>query len=182
MRLMPPYAEVREAQLAALNEKLQEQGGKIKLVKLRAQDAEIASIQTLGDVVPLLLPHTAYKSYPESFLIEKKWDRLTKWLGTVSTYPTDNVDLSQVKEIDDWVDACAKAGHFVSCSSGTTGKSAMLVASQKDLDFSGSDGVAAVEWGSSIRKGDMRARLWRAPGLNNAQEHVPRSGKTHAQQ
>lgn len=135
---MPPYAEVREAQLAALNEKLQEQGGKIKLVKLRAQDAEIASIQTLGDVVPLLLPHTAYKSYPESFLIEKKWDRLTKWLGTVSTYPTDNVDLSQVKEIDDWVDACAKAG-----------------------------------W---------RARLWRAPGLNNAQEHVPRSGKTHAQQ
>ena len=88
-----------------------------------------------------MLPHTAYKSYPESFLIEKKWDRLTKWLGTVSAYPTDNVDLSEVKEIDDWVAACEKAGHFVSCSSGTTGKSAMLVASQQDLDFASEDGV-----------------------------------------
>ena len=35
------------------------------------------------------------------------------------------------------VEACARAGLFVSCSSGTTGKSAMLVASQKDLDFTG---------------------------------------------
>jgi hypothetical protein len=151
-----PWSEIRDLQITAMNERLQEQGVRIKLVTLRARDAEITEIARLDDVVPLLLPHTAYKSYPESFLTEKKWDRLTKWLGTVSAYPTDNVDLSEVREIDDWVEACAKAGHFVACSSGTTGKSAMLIASQKDIDFTCKDGIAAVQWGSNIRAGDMR--------------------------
>ena len=97
-----PYSEIRDLQVTAMNERLQEQGLRIKLVALRARDAEITRIASLADVVPLLLPHTAYKSYPESFLTEKKWDRLTRWLGTVSAYPTDNVDLSEVREIDDW--------------------------------------------------------------------------------
>nr|ALG05356.2 hypothetical protein 5H7_055 [uncultured bacterium 5H7] len=152
-----PFAEVRDKQIAAMNERLQEQGQRIKLVALRASEANITEIAKLDDAVPLLLPHTAYKSYPESFLTDKRWDRLTKWLGTVSAYPTDTVDLTEVTEIDDWVEACAKAGLFVACSSGTTGKSAMLVASQRDIDFSCADGISAVQWGSDIRAGDMRA-------------------------
>ena len=165
------YADVRELQLAALDERLQERIDRIKLVRLRAEDAEITAIRTLEDVVPLLLPHTAYKSYPESFLTEKKWDRLTKWLGTVSAHPTDNIDLSEVREIDDWVAACEKAGHFVSCSSGTTGKSAMLVASKADLDFASRDGIAAVQWGSDIRAGDMRTMA----GAAGAVAYTPRN-------
>ena len=165
------HEDVRDTQIAAMNERLQEQVEKIKLVALRARDARIEEINSLEDAVPLLLPHTAYKSYPESFLTEKKWDRLTKWLGTVSAHPTDNVDLSEVREIDDWVAACEKAGHFVSCSSGTTGKSAMLVASQADLDFASKDGVAAVEWGSNIRVGDKRT----AAGAAGAVAVTPRN-------
>jgi hypothetical protein len=163
--------EIAELQLAALDERLQERLDRIKLVKLRAQDAGITAIRRLEDVVPLLLPHTAYKSYPESFLTEKKWDRLTRWLGTVSSSPTDNVDLSGVGEIDDWVAACERAGHFVSCSSGTTGKSAMLVASQADLDFASRDGVAAVQWGSDIRAGDRRTPA----GAAGAVAYTPRN-------
>ena len=166
-----PYEEVRDTQIAAINERLQEQIGRIKLVALRAADAGISEVKSLADVVPLLLPHTAYKSYPESFLTDRKWDRLTKWLGTVSAYPTSNVDLSEVKDIDDWVAACGKAGHFVSCSSGTTGKSAMLVASQQDLDFASKDGVAAVQWGSDIRVGDMRTTA----GAAGAVAYTPRN-------
>ena len=165
------YEEVRDLQIEAMNERLQEQLEKIKLVALRARDARIEEIRSLEDAVPLLLPHTAYKSYPESYLSEKKWDRLTKWLGTVSAYPTDNVDLSEVKEIDDWVAACEKAGLFVSCSSGTTGKSAMLVASQADLDFASKDGVLAVQWGSNIREGDKRT----AAGAAGAVAVTPRN-------
>ncbi|RZI76924.1 MAG: hypothetical protein EOP13_00080 [Pseudomonas sp.] len=166
-----PYEDVRDIQVAAINERLGEQGERIKLVKLRAADAGITEVKSLADVVPLLLPHTAYKSYPESFLTEKKWDRLTKWLGTVSAHPTDNVDLSGVEDIDDWVAACGKAGHHVSCSSGTTGKSAMLVASQADLDFAARDGVAAVEWGSDIRTGDLRTTA----GAAGAVAYTPRN-------
>lgn len=165
------YQDVQKLQVAAINERLQEQVGSIKLVALRADDAGISEIRAPSDVIPLLLPHTAYKSYPESFLVEKKWDRLTRWLGTVSAHSTANVDLSNVEEIDDWVAACAKAGHFVSCSSGTTGKSAMLVASQFDLDFAGLDGVAAVQWGSGIRVGDMRTMA----GAAGAVAYTPRN-------
>lgn len=165
------YSEVKDVQIAAMNERLQEQVDRIKLVKLRAQDAEITRITRLEDVVPLLLPHTAYKSYPESFLTDKKWDRLTKWLGTVSAYPTDNVDLTGIEQIDDWVAACERAGHFVSCSSGTTGKSAMLVASQADLDFASQDSPAAVEWGSAIRTGDNRTTA----GAAGAVAYTPRN-------
>ena len=165
------YEDVRDLQIEAMNERLQEQLEKIKLVALRARDARIEEIRSLEDAVPLLLPHTAYKSYPESYLTEKKWDRLTKWLGTVSACPTDNVDLSEVREIDDWVAACEKAGLFVSCSSGTTGKSAMLVASQADLDFASKDGVLAVQWGSNIREGDKRT----AAGAAGAVAVTPRN-------
>ena len=164
-------AEVRALQLRALDERLQERIDRIKLVKLRADEAGITQVRSLEDIVPLLLPHTAYKSYPESFLTGGKWDRLTKWLGTVSAFPTDNVDLSGVEEIDQWVEACGRAGHFVSCSSGTTGKSAMLVASQADLDFCGRDGVDAVEWGSAIRRGDMRT----SAGASGAVADTPRN-------
>lgn len=163
--------DVRQTQIAAINERLHEQVDRIKLVMLRASDADITQVSSLDDVVPLLLPHTAYKSYPEAFLIDKKWDRLTKWLGTVSAYPTTSVDLSGVNEIDDWVAACGKAGLHVSCSSGTTGKSAMLVSSQQDLDFAAQVGVAAVEWGSDIRRGDMRTTA----GAAGAVAYTPRN-------
>jgi hypothetical protein len=165
------WDDLKALQLKALDERLQEKVGAIKLVKMRADEAGLTAIRSLEDVVPLLLPHTAYKSYPESFLTSKRWDRLTKWLGTVSAYPTDNVDLTGVEEIDQWVEACGRAGHLVSCSSGTTGKSAMLVASQADLDFAGKDGVAAVQWGSDIRVGDNR---WSA-GAAGAVAYTPRN-------
>jgi len=82
-----PYTRIRELQVVALNERFQQQGKRIRLVKLRAEEAGITEISELADAVPLLLPHTAYKNYPESFLIEERWDRLTKWLGTVSAHP-----------------------------------------------------------------------------------------------
>lgn len=150
------YAEIREKQVAALDERFQEMVGRIRLVKQRADEAGITGIGTLSDMVPLLLPHTAYKSYPESFLTDKRWDRMTRWLGTVSANPTGNVDLAGVEDMDGWSEACEKAGHYVSCSSGTTGKPAILPATKADLDFASRENVEAVQWGSGVRAGDKR--------------------------
>jgi hypothetical protein len=146
-----PFSDLRALQLAALNERLEERVDKIKLLNLRARDAGITQISALEDIVALLLPHTAYKSYPERFLIEKRWDKLTKWLETVSTYPIENVELNGITGIDDWVNRLAQAGHLLSCSSGTTGNPAMLMSSRADADFAGKDGVAAMLWGSEIK-------------------------------
>lgn len=165
------YEDLLDLQIAGLNEKFQEQVGQIKLIAMRAKDGGITEIKTLADVVPLLLPHTAYKSYPESFVTEQRWDRLTKWLGTVTPYSTLNADLEGIEGIDEWGVRLERAGHFVSCSSGTTGKSAMLVASKADLEFAALDGINAIEWGSAIRRGDRRV----AAGSGGAVAYTPRN-------
>lgn len=145
------YDEVRDDQLVALNERLQEYGERIKLVGFRAKQAGVEEIRSLDDVVPLLLPHTAYKSYPEGVLVDKRWDRLTKWLGTVSSQPLGDVDLADLDDIDAWIDRLAEAGHYVSCTSGTTGSPAMLVSSQLDMDRFCRDSISACSWGAGIR-------------------------------
>lgn len=107
-------------------------------------------------MVPLLFPHSVYKSYPESFLIEEKWDRLGKWLGTVSPYAISPIDTSDIADIDDWIGRLQAAGHYVSCSSGTTGKSAMLLASERDMEWSRKDTVNVFSWGSGVRPAQDR--------------------------
>src|SRR6202046_5931572 len=80
------HADLRETQLEALNERFQERKDRIRLLGHRAREAGIAEIRSREDMVPLLFPHSVYKSYPESFLIEGEWDRLGQWLGAGSAH------------------------------------------------------------------------------------------------
>ena len=156
-------ADLSKAQIAAMNERFQERKGQIKLLGYRAKEAGITEVRSREEVVQLLLPHTAYKSYPESLLAQKRWDRLSKWLDTVSTHrvPVDKV--SDAGEVDDWIEKLSANGFFVSCSSGTTGKSAMLVASQKDMDWCKKEAVAAYSWGSGVKATRDRRIFGMAP-------------------
>lgn len=171
------HADLRETQLAALDERFRERRGRIALLARRAEEAGVGEIRDRADAVPLLFPHTAYKSYPESFLTEERWDRLGRWLGTVSPYPIGPVDTSGVAGIDDWVARLETAGHYVSCSSGTTGKSALLVASERDMDWTRKDTVNVFSWGSGVRP----ARDRRMIGLG-ATAAVPKNVVTAAAQ
>ncbi|WP_216894971.1 hypothetical protein [Nocardia alni] len=149
-------ADLRETQLEALEERFTERRERIKLLDHRAREAGITTIGRFEDVVPLLFPHSVYKSYPESFLIDERWDRLGKWLGTVCPYPIGPVETSGITDIDDWIARLADAGHYVSCSSGTTGKSAMLPASEADMDWSRRDTVNVFSWGSGVQPAQDR--------------------------
>lgn len=140
------YAVVREQQLEAINERFQDRVQKIKLLQNRAETGGVTEVRSMADVVPLLFAHTAYKSYPEGWLMEQKWDRLGRWLDTVSTGSVAPVDTSGVKGLDDWLKLLEGQGHFVSCSSGTTGKCAMMNATQADLDFSGHSLLQGLVW------------------------------------
>jgi hypothetical protein len=158
-----PAAELRETQVAALDERFQERKDRIKLLGHRAREAGTTEIRRREDMVPLLFPHTVYKSYPESFLIEERWDRLGKWLGTVSPYLISPIETSDIAGIDDWIERLAAKGHYVSCSSGTTGKSAMLLASERDMDWSRTDTVNVFSWGSGVRPERDRRMMGLAP-------------------
>jgi hypothetical protein len=158
-----PHGQIAETQLQAIDELFQDRKDRIKLLGHRAREAGIDAVRSLADVVPLLFPHTAYKSYPESFLAEGRWDRLIKWLGTISPYPITAIDTSDIVDIDDWIARLQAAGHFISCSSGTTGKSAMLLASAQDMAWSKVDTVQAFAWGSGVAPGRDRKLIGCAP-------------------
>src|SRR3984957_8039251 len=116
------HAELRDTQLAALNERFQERKDRIKLLGHRAREAGTAEIRSREDMVPLLFPHSVYKSYPERFLIEEKWDLLGKWLGAVSPQPVRPGETSDGTGLGGWIERLKAKGPSVSCSSGTTGK------------------------------------------------------------
>ena len=158
-----PHAELRAAQIAALDERFQEKKGTIKLLAHRAKEAGVTEVRSLDDAVTLLFPHTAYKSYPENWLLEEKWDKLTKWLGTISAHPIRAIDMENIVDVDDWINRLQAAGHYISCSSGTTGKSAMLIASQADMDWSKIDTVEVFSWGSGVEPRADRKMMGLAP-------------------
>jgi hypothetical protein len=164
------HAALRDTQIAALNERFQERKDRIKLLGHRAREAGITEVRSREQMVPLLFPHTAYKSYPESFLIEEKWDRLLKWMGTVSNDPIAPIDTTGIAGIDDWIARLEARGHYVSCSSGTTGKSAMLIASAKDMAWSRKDTVGVFSWGSGVQPARDRRMMGLAPIA-----HVPKN-------
>ena len=151
-----PFSEVLPQQLEAINERFQDRVGKIKLLQNRAETGGIRAVRELKDIVPLLFAHTAYKSYPENWLIEKKWDRLGRWLDTVSTNRVKPMDTSQVKNLDDWLLRLEDQGHYVSCSSGTTGKCAMMNATTADLDFAGQALLQIIIWTGLAPNHDRR--------------------------
>lgn len=164
------FDEVKELHIVAVNERFEERKDAIRLLGHRAAEAGVTAFASHADMVPLLFPHTAYKSYPESWLAEERWDRLARWLDTVSTYrvPVDKV--KDAADINDWVARLQAEGFHVSCSSGTTGKSAMLVASDRDMVWVERETVACFAWGSGVEPKQDR-RLF---GLA-AVAHVPRN-------
>src|SRR3546814_9869009 len=75
-------------------ERLHLEGARKRFAELRpglsvldklAREQGIEEIRTLEDLAPLLYPHTVYKSYPISYLERARFDKLTKWLGGLTT-------------------------------------------------------------------------------------------------
>ncbi|TAK69431.1 MAG: hypothetical protein EPO13_05960 [Actinomycetota bacterium] len=138
IELDDPYAangpEVAQLRLAAMAERFQEHREKIPVLGRRAAETGIDAIRSRDDIVPLLFSHTTYKSYPESFVKQGRWDRMTTWLTTLSAVDGGEVDLEGIKDVDEWLDRLAAAGHFVVASSGTSGKSSFLDQSAADIE------------------------------------------------
>ena len=155
--------ELASLHVAAMNERFQERRGDIKLLQHRAKQAGIEAVTSTADMVPLLFPHTAYKSYPESILIERQWAKLTRWMETISTYRMPELDFDEINDIDDWVNALTEHGLYVSCSSGTTGKSAMLIASERDMKWLQHEAVVSYAWGSGVVPAQDRQIFGLAP-------------------
>ncbi len=160
-------AELIGAQLEAANERFVQNIDNIKLLANRAETAGLTRVGDRADLVPLLFEHTAYKSYPEAWLNDGKWDRMGRWLNTVSAQPVPVIDTQDITGIDDWLERLAAAGHYLSCSSGTTGKVSMINSSAKDREFNRHTNITSLAW-STGQKPDHSFKFFSCnPSSNN---------------
>jgi hypothetical protein len=156
-------ADLLPVQVEAANERLQSQAPEIPLLANRAESAGVKQVKQLGDLVPLLFAHTTYKTYAEGWLNERRWDRMGKWLATVSTRPVHDLDTEGVETLDDWIKRLETVGHYLSCSSGTTGKPAMLSCTEGDIELSARINIEALLWATGLTRGEDRKFLGLGP-------------------
>jgi hypothetical protein len=162
-----PPAELRATQIEAVNDVFQTRVKQIRLLANRAETGGITAIRGLADLPPLLFAHTSYKSYPENWLTEGKWDRLARWLDTVSANRVQGVNSRDVRDIDDWIERLADRNHFLSCSSGTTGKISLINSSAVDRLLCKRIVAKTFEWATGIRPANDRNIFTLNPRSNN---------------
>lgn len=173
-------ADLLPLQLQAANERLQGQIGEIGLLANRAESANVKEINSPADLVPLLFAHTTYKTYAEAWCNDQRWDRMGKWLATVSTRPVDGLDTDGVKSLDDWIKQLETVGHYLSCSSGTTGKPAMLSCTEGDIELSAKVNIEALLWATGLRRSEDRKFLGLGPQFAAPREDAIRQAMVDA--
>jgi hypothetical protein len=143
--------ELEPLWIDAIDQRFQQCRSRIRILDQLAEKAAITTISSLDDVVPLLFAHTAYKSYPESFIDRGQWDRMNLWLNTLSKVAVEDVDTAGIADADDWIKRLHDAGHYVFATSGTSGKNSFLNQTAKDVEFSNN---------ATIPKGVPQDRSW----------------------
>lgn len=115
--------ELADLQLAALQLRFDSLVNRVPVLSRFAEEQHLTAIRGVEDGALLLLPHTLYKSYPLAAVEEGRYDKLTRWIGTLTAVDISGVDSSRCQSIDDWIDAL-DAGSMLRLrhSSGTTGK------------------------------------------------------------
>ncbi|NKZ14765.1 hypothetical protein HGA11_27655 [Mycolicibacterium septicum DSM 44393] len=117
-----PRAELEELQRQAMAIRFGQHRRSIEIVRKLADRLGVDELHRFDDVVPLLLPHTAYKSYPAVLVDNKRFDLLTHWLGKLTSYDLSGVDTQGCTGIDDWIERLDRQTPLeVITSSGTTG-------------------------------------------------------------
>jgi hypothetical protein len=127
---------VQQGTVETMDALFQQRLGQLPVLRQRAEAEGIKAIRAYEDMVPLLFPHTTYKSYPESLVAKGKWAQMNRWLDSLSTHRVDNVDVAGVEDVDDWIDRLEAAGHLVTSSSGTSGKGSFLNKTKRDREVS----------------------------------------------
>jgi len=130
-----PLEDQRRYQLEGARRRFAEQVEKIPVLRQLAQEQGIAELNAIEDLGPLLLPHSAYKSYPMSFLEQDRFDRITAWLNGFTTHDLSKLDARGCKSIDEWLQLMdAETPVRVIHSTGTSGKLSFLPRGTLEMD------------------------------------------------
>ncbi|MHB8696195.1 MAG: hypothetical protein ACYDHH_33705, partial [Solirubrobacteraceae bacterium] len=110
----------------------------IAVLKTLADAQGLRELTELNDVVPLLFPHSVYKSFPVSLIHQNRWDLITQWLGKLTAHDLSGVDTTGVDGLDAWLDRMdERSPLLVGHSSGTTGSVSLIPCSKEEFDLWG---------------------------------------------
>ena len=157
-----PREEVEAVQLAAMNLRLGERRGQIKVLEKLADGQGITSLASLDAMAPLLLPHDIYKSYPVSLLAKQRFDQITTWLSRLTRYDPGAVDVSGCDSIDSWLTRLREATPLdVATSSGSSGTCSFFPKSKRDYMTSvmGMRVQLAQTFGEDPKSGDLTDKI-----------------------
>lgn len=164
-------AELDPLRLAAAQELFEMRIKQIPLLKKRAEDAGIERINAFADLVPLLFAHTVYKSYPQALFDKGRWPAMIQWMQTLAVSDLSNVDLNDIRDVDDFVERLWAAGHAVLTTSGSSGKVSFLVHTMQDRELKTRHIKHSQAW-PFAEAGPGRTVFWFGPmrGRNSAVE------------
>jgi hypothetical protein len=115
--------DLANLQLASLRMRFSTLVNRVPVLARFAEDQGLKEIREIDDGALLLLPHTMYKSYPLSAVETGRFDRLTRWLATLTAVDLSSVDAVSCGSIDEWIDLLdGRTDLRLRHSSGTTGK------------------------------------------------------------
>ena len=125
--------DLEDLQLEALKMRFANLVNRVPLLARFAEEQRVQEIKRIEDGALLLLPHTMYKSYPLSAIESNQFDRLTKWVSTLTALDVSTVDASGCASIDDWIDVMDRQSEVrLRHSSGTTGKLSFIPGSETE--------------------------------------------------
>jgi hypothetical protein len=126
-------SQIHELQRVALAIRFEEQFEHVPMVRKLAERQGIEHIERITDVVPMLFDHTMYKSYPVTLLERQQFDRLTTWLGRLTSVDLSGADVSDCASIDSWLSALSEQTELdLVHSSGTSGTMSFFPWSKRD--------------------------------------------------
>ncbi|MDB5970035.1 MAG: hypothetical protein JWQ90_2485 [Hydrocarboniphaga sp.] len=145
-------SDVRELQLAAAHQRFERARGAMPVLDRRASDCGIEKITQVRDLVPLMFSDATYKSYPDSFIAQRKWNALGAWLDALSTSAgAAQLNYDGVTDIDGWIARLADHGHTVYVSSGTSGRCSIFQVSQADREMDVRGFRSAWRWKAGVQ-------------------------------
>lgn len=122
-----PRAELETLQRTAMAIRFKEHYAGIEILRNLADRLRIAAVTEFNDAVPLLYPHTIFKSYPSSLLDNGRFDLLNRWLNKLTTHDIASVDVAGCDSIEAWINRMDLMTPLsIIVSSGTTGTISLI--------------------------------------------------------
>lgn len=129
-----PWEQQEELQLDALRTRFAAMRDAIPPLKALADAARLSEIDRVEDAAPVFFPHSFYKSFPQQWIYEGRYQALTEWLSRLTVGDLSPLAGRSFDTIDGWMDAIeAESDVDITHSSGTTGALSLYPRGKADI-------------------------------------------------